>query len=218
MQVLITSANGPKEHAAQPLLLDAARRAKIKYVIKWSITGALAESPVGLGRRHALGEEQLKKCGMAYTIMRAHLPMQFFLYAKEAMKSGVLTSATQDKKFAMLDTRDLAKLVKHWLDDPADHNGRTHFVTGETLSNYSDMLAAIGELTKRKVRHENVTPQALKEQLAAQGFAPWIVEEIPATHQALVMRADMQKSTLKDAGITARTVQDFAKDYAGDFA
>lgn len=218
MQVLIAAANGPKEHEAQPLLLDAARRAKIKYVIKWSITGALKESPVGLGRRHALGEEQLKKSGLPFTIMRAHLPMQFFLYAKEAMKSGVLTSATQDKKFAMLDSRDLAKLVQYWLEEPADHVGRTHFVTGEALSSYSDMLDAIGEVTKRKIRHENVSPQALQQELVAQKFAPWIVEDIPLTHQALVMRADMQKTTLKDAGITARTVRDFAKDYAGAFA
>ena len=91
-------------------------------------------------------------------------------------------------------------------------------MTGKELANYSDMLAAIGAAVKRKLTHTNVPAAALRAELEKQGFAPWIVQDIPATHEALTMRADMYHDTLEKAGIAARTVRDFARDYSAAFA
>ena len=119
-------------------MLDVARDAGVRHVVKLSAIGARAESPVALMRWHAAIEERLRESPFAWTFLRPHLYMQNLLrFAGDVAEHGRIAAPMGDGRYPLVDTRDVGPRPRRVLRDPGAHAGRAYALTGPAALGYA---------------------------------------------------------------------------------
>jgi len=106
--VLITAAN---EHAAEQTLtaIDAAKRAKLRKIVRVSALHANVDGPTDNTRQHGRTEAALRASGLTFVILRPHLFMQSLLGSLQTiLGKGQIYAGVGDGKMGMVDTRDVS--------------------------------------------------------------------------------------------------------------
>lgn len=166
--------DSPQAVAQGRRVLEAARAAGVRHVVRLSALGARAGSPVALMREHAEVDTALRASGMAWTLLQPHLYLQNLLRAAEAVRiEGVLAAPMGERAFPLVDTRDVAAAAAAVLRDPGAHAGRTHVLTGPARCGYAEVAAALARLAGRAVRYEAVPPESYERRLRAGGMPDW---------------------------------------------
>jgi uncharacterized protein YbjT (DUF2867 family) len=163
--LFLTGRDNPDQVDQHIRVLDAARDAAVRHVVKLSAIGARADSPVALMRWHHAIEERLRASDFAWTFLRPHLFMQNLLrFAGDVAEKGVIAAPMSHREFPLVDTRDVSQAAAVVLRDPGAHAGQVYTLTGgpQALS-YDDVAHAIGELVgeeapTRHARHRSSAP------------------------------------------------------------
>src|SRR5579864_242425 len=69
-KLLLSSSPDPGQAALQNGVIDAAKRAGVRRIVKISAMGAAADSPISFGRWHAETERYLQQSGVLFTILQ----------------------------------------------------------------------------------------------------------------------------------------------------
>ncbi|RTQ49192.1 SDR family oxidoreductase [Hymenobacter gummosus] len=201
-------------------LIDAARAAGVRQVVKLSALGAEAEPGIQLGRWHREAEQYLAQSGLPYAILRPASFLQNFLtYQGEAIRQqrSIFMPLGQGRA-GYIDAFDIAEAAAAILtDDVPKHHGRAYALTGPLALTVEEVAAAIGQATGQPVRYVDVPEEAARQ--AMQGAPQWLVDSmaelnalIRAGHAAAVT-PDVQRLT----GRVPRTVQEFAQEHRAEF-
>src|SRR5262249_22737832 len=96
-RALLVSAPDPRQAELQNNLIDAAKRAGIRHIVKISAAGAAPDSLVSFLRWHAATEEYLSQSGVSFTILRPNFFMQNMLtFAKSIASEGKFYASMKD--------------------------------------------------------------------------------------------------------------------------
>ncbi|MFL6337177.1 MAG: SDR family oxidoreductase [Pyrinomonadaceae bacterium] len=203
----------------QRAFIEAAARAGVRHVVKFSALGADAGAPEGFGKWHGQGEELLKASGLAWTILRPNFFMQNLLgQAKQIASDGVIAQAAGDGRASFIDTRDIAAVAARTLTEEG-HEGRTYTLTGPEALSYTDVAAKLSEATGREIKYISVAPAQFREMVLALGFPEWFVaalerlNEVFTSGEAAVLTDDVRRIGRKEPN----TFERFARDYADAF-
>jgi uncharacterized protein YbjT (DUF2867 family) len=217
--VFLNSGVGPPI-LAQKNLVDAAKRAGVKHIVKLSWVGAAKNSPVGYGRMQAEAEEYLKASGVPYTILQANAFMQNILGQAGAIASqDAFYGSAGDGKASYVDTRDIAAVAAAALTE-AGHEGQVYRVTGPDALAYADLAAIISRVTGRPINYVNLTGPQMEEGLKGFGFPDWLAADFVKTEAyqtegGLAQVSDVVATVGKKA---PTTFEAFAREFAGMFA
>jgi uncharacterized protein YbjT (DUF2867 family) len=201
-------------------LIDAARAAGVRQVVKLSAMGAEAEPGIQLGRWHRAAEQYLAESGLPYAILRpASFLQNFVTYQGDTIRQqrSIFMPLGQGR-VGYIDAFDIAEVAAAVLtDDIPKHHGRAYTLTGPQALTVQEVADAIGQATGQPVQYVDVPEQAARQ--AMQGAPAWMVDSLMELNtlsrhgHAATVTTDVQRLT----GGAPRTVQEFAQDHRADF-
>src|SRR5258706_2946062 len=110
-------------------VIDAAKRSKVKHVVKHSLLGAQYEA-ITLGRWHRTGEKTLESSGLSWTHLRAS---GFFTntlgWAQMIKSGGTVYFPAGDGRIGLGDPRDIAAVAVKALTENG-HEAKSYDITG----------------------------------------------------------------------------------------
>jgi len=177
--LFLAGRDNPDQVEQHTRVLDLARDAGVRRVVKLSAIGARADSPVALMRWHYAIEERLRTSEFEWTFLRPHLFMQNLLrLAGDVAEKGVIAAPMGTRAFPLVDTRDVSQAAAVVLRDPASHAGQAYALTGPQALNYHEVAAAIGQLVGKDVTYRTRSPQEFRGSLVDAGIPEWRAEDL----------------------------------------
>ena len=198
---------------------DAARRAGVKQVVKFSGYGASADSPSELIRMHATTDQMLKDSGLTYTILRPNSFMQNMFWAVDTIKEqGAFYQAMGDARQSIIDVRDIAAVAVKILTE-SGHENRIYALTGPEPLNYQDIAEKIGQAIGKSVNYVAVPASAAEDAMKSLGMPEWLAHVLAEFQDAVATGAyaDTTDTVEKILGRPARSFDRFVSDFAAAF-
>jgi uncharacterized protein YbjT (DUF2867 family) len=173
----------PNQVELQTHFIEAARRAGLRRLVKFSVLGADPGSPVGILRQHGEIEQQVEASGIPYTLLRPNSFMQNFLAFAATISHGALCAPMAEGRVSFVDARDIAAVAVRVLTE-AGHEGRTHTITGPEALTHGQVAETLGAALGRTVTYVNVTPAQFADSMLSYGAPAWMADGLNALYGA----------------------------------
>jgi uncharacterized protein YbjT (DUF2867 family) len=167
----------PNQVELETNLLNAAKAAGVRHVVKFSAMTAEPNATSRFPRAHGKVEEQIRKSGLSWTFLRPTFFMQNLLGLADMVRQGVIYQPAGNSKAAFVDTRDIAAVAVAALTEPG-HEGKAYNITGAELLSYDDVAAIFGKVTGKPVKYQDIPPAAAKQAMLGMGIPEWNVDGI----------------------------------------
>lgn len=219
-KVFLVSSTDPRVGLLHGNLIESAKRAGVKQIVRLSALGAAPNAPSQLLKWHGEVDERLSRSGLSYVILRAHFFMQNLLASRAGIQSeGKLYAPAKEGKISPIDARDISAVAAAVLTSEG-HSGRIYELTGPEALTHAKIAEKIGEAIGRPVQYVDVPPDAAREGMIAAGYPAWLAEALVELYSyfATGAAADVSGNVEKLTGKKPRPLEVFAKDFAGIFA
>jgi uncharacterized protein YbjT (DUF2867 family) len=152
-------------------VVDAAKRAGVRHVVKLSVLGADAPRFIFSGW-HAASERRLMDSGLPWTMLRSGNFMTNSLGWAETIKSqGAFYQPTGEGGWAAIDPADVGAVAVAALTTTG-HERRAYALTGPEALSASDHAATLSRVLGRPLRSVDVPPAAARESMLGMGIPP----------------------------------------------
>lgn len=172
---------------AQVRAIDAARRAGVGAVVKLSVLGAQAGSPLNFLDQHGRAEQHLAASGMAWTVLRPNGFMDNVLgWAGSIASDGVFVDSVADARVSVIAAADVAAVAAHVLTQ-SDRDEAVLELTGPAALSWNEMARIFTATLRRPVRYEAVDDATMLHRLRDGGVPEWQAEglvELNAAYRA----------------------------------
>jgi uncharacterized protein YbjT (DUF2867 family) len=218
--MFLVSTIGLDTVALQHNAIEAARQARVKRIVKLSAFGASDHSKAPICLWHYQIEQEIKKSGIDWTILRPHHFMQNLLtQLNYILNDGVVYSPSGDGKIPYVDSRDIAAVAVTTLTKPG-HNGKTYVITGGEALSYRQATDIISNTIGRILTFIDESTEQARARREREGYPSAIIESMLAI--GAYQRAGGKTVTITNVipdltGRPARTFVEFVRDYATIF-
>jgi uncharacterized protein YbjT (DUF2867 family) len=219
-RVLLLSSPTPQIVETQSAFVDAAKKAGIRHIVKFSgLSAADFGTPFVFGSMHADIERYLEDSGVAWTHLR---PSQFMTeYLREVptiVAHGSLFLPLEDAKLTPVDVGDIAKAVFALLTTPG-HEAKTYAISGPQALDMEEIAEQISQAINNSVQYVRITREERQQALLAAGVPPFFVEALDAQAGERLngREATVHLETHTALGITPTPFSEFARRNAGAF-
>ncbi len=204
-------------------LLALAKERGVKRVLALSainVDDDLADQPSRYnGDRNKEVEDAVMRCGLEWVALR---PSFFALntvgiWAAQIRAGDVVAGPYAASAWAPIHERDLAGVgARALLTD--ELVGRRPVLTGPQSLTHQQMVATIGDALGRRLRYQEIPPEAAKQGMVAYGFSEPFVAALLAMQAAAVRQPAITTDEVKRIlGRPARTFAEWATDHAAAF-
>jgi NAD(P)H dehydrogenase (quinone) len=151
--------------------INAAKKAGIKHIVYTSTAGIHPQNPTLSASDHIVTEEDLRRCGMGYTIMRNACYAEVFptVAAQPVLRSGEWVQVEGNGKLAPISKDDIARTAVACMLDPARHDGAVYEITGPDLVSFRDIAAMTSEVYGVPIKYTSVSVDERYAMLDAMG-------------------------------------------------
>jgi len=194
--------------------IDAAAAAGVSHLVRISVMGADAASPISYARGHAALDAHLASSALPWTILAPSGFFQNLLSSAETIKQGAIYGSAGDGAVGFIDTRDIAEVAAAILTSDG-HEGQTHVLTGGRAITYSEIAAAFQAELGHDVAYVDVPPEAFAQNLRGFGLPDSQIKDILALFEVFKAgyAAIVTPEVAELLGREPRTIADFAHDY-----
>ncbi|BCL77078.1 NAD(P)-dependent oxidoreductase [Jeongeupia sp. HS-3] len=206
--------------AHQLAVLEAAKAAGVKHIVKLSGLGAGPEAPIRLPRKHFEIENQIKASGIAYTFVRPNLFMQVLIGSAGSIASdGAIYAPAGEGAISFTDVRDVAATIVTALLEPG-HENQAYEITGPAALTYAEAADVLSVAIGKPAKYVAVDEETARNAMTSGGLDQWLVEAFLELFQ--IYRAGYGAAVLSDtvARVTGRPAHDlnnFANAYRPQF-
>ncbi len=221
-RVLMISSAGPQMLETQCTFIDAANRAGVAHLVKFSggdsVDGFDPER-FRSTRSHEQIQRYLIGSGTAWTMLRPSQFMQvYFEEIPDIVHSGELRLPLGGTTLVPIDIDDIAQVAYRVLTAPG-HEGKTYSMTGPQALTMSDIARDISDAIGKPVRYIDVSPEDKHQAWLAAGYPP---PRATAFKQLFDERRRLGHSTVnlsshRHFGIEPTTFAQFARRNAAVF-
>jgi uncharacterized protein YbjT (DUF2867 family) len=213
---LLTPASEKQTQYTQSLV-DAAKKAGVKHIVKLSVMGADAEPGISLGRMHRDSEKAIKSSGIAWTMLRPTFFMENFFnyYGADPKKDSTVYNPHGQGKAVWVDGRDVGEVAAAVLTGQG-HEGKAYDLTGPEALGDAEALAILGQALGRKYTYVDVPEEAARKAMLDMQMPAWLVDGFMELNMLVKNNWAATPATgVKDVlGRPPRSFQQYAKDYA----
>jgi NAD(P)H dehydrogenase (quinone) len=151
--------------------INAAKKAGIKHIVYTSTAGIHPQNPTLSASDHIVTEDDLRRCGMGYTIMRNACYAEVFptVAVQPVLRSGEWVQVEGNGKLAPISKDDIARTAVACLLDPARHDGAIYEITGPELVSFRDIAAMASEVYGVPISYQSVSVETRYAMLDAMG-------------------------------------------------
>jgi len=200
--------------------VNAARKAKVKHIVRNSAIKAAHDAPNRNGRLHAQVEDAIKASGIAWTILRPHYYMQNLLSSAGSVASdGMLYMNMGEAPVGMIDARDVGVLAARVIQDPSSHAGKIYNPTGPKSTTMRVAAETLAYVLGKPVQYVALPQDAARGAMLGFGLSPWFVGNVCDYGRVYSQGwGDFVTSDFTDVtGQQARSLMQFATDFAAVF-
>jgi uncharacterized protein YbjT (DUF2867 family) len=207
-----------RTEAQQLAFVEAAQAQQVGHVVYLSQLAADPQSRVRFLRYHGAVEAALMNSTVGWTFVRPNLILQAYIPFAPAIAGGVMQAPIGDAAVSVVDARDIAAVAAAALTEDG-HVGKTYTVTGPAAVTHVEIANELGNAIGHPVRFESIPPEGFLAALTGVGMPKWQAEGLVEDYahydrgEASAVSPDVAQVT----GSSARSLQDFAHDYARAF-
>jgi len=154
----------PTAHELASNLVNEAKKAGVKYIVKQSVLGADEDADVGIMRQHRRAEKTIEESGIPYTFLRPNEFMQNFInFQGHSIKNNnVFYIPAQEAKVSIVDVRDIAAVAVEALTDNNGnviHKNKAHLITGPEAISYYQAADILTTETGKKIDYVSISDE-----------------------------------------------------------
>ena len=177
-KALLLTAASPEAPQQESNFIRQAKRAGVRYVVKFSAYGASLNAPHFFGRQHGQGERELEDSGLAFTMLRPNGFFQNFLGSAASIQSrSALHAPAGGMKYSAVDVRDIAAVAAHVLTEPG-HQWQRYTITGPEALSHTEIAERFSQVLGRTIRYLDVPEDAAQDWLLSAGMPAWTAEKL----------------------------------------
>ncbi len=177
-RVLLISSPDQQMVETQCTFIDAAKKAGVRHIVKFSGLNTAFDSPFLFGRMHAEIERYLENSGVAWTHLR---PSQFMQVYLREVPTIVAESAfylpLEDAKLAPVDIEDIAK-VAFILLHTQGHEGKIYDMTGPEALDMTEVAEQISLAIGKTIQYVNIPQAERRQKLLAAGTPSYFADAL----------------------------------------
>jgi uncharacterized protein YbjT (DUF2867 family) len=198
-------------------LVDAAKAAGVRHIVKLSAIGADPAATFTIGKWHGQTDEHIRQSGLAFTLLRPNSFMQNFINYFPP-RAGVIYLPWGDGKASFVDTRDVGAVAAESLTSQG-HEGTIYTLTGPEAFSIADVARILSTVAESEIRYIDVPEAAARDAMVQAHIPQWQVDALLELHainkQGLwdAVSSDIEKVT----GKPATSFVQFARDHAESF-
>ena len=168
----------PDQAAAEIRVVEAAKRARVKRLVKLSVFGAETEA-FSFAKIHRRVERAVEGSGIPYTLLRPVSFMQNFVTYNGDMirKHNALYLPLGDARENPVDVRDIARVAAAALTR-AGHEGKAYALTGGELLTNHQMAEKLSAALGRTVTYVPIPEEDARKAMLAEGLPADYVERL----------------------------------------
>ena len=191
-------------------------------LVKLSVIGAAADSPIRFGRGHGQSEAAIEAAyadNPSWTFLQPNGFMQNDLAWAQQIPGGTIAAAGMDSSWSIVDVADIAAVAVAALTDPAAHAGRRVPITGPAAVSPRDRVAVLSRVIGHDLEAVDVPLTAFAETLRGYGMSDWYVEALVELMQlyATGAAAHLAPDAEQILGHPLRTWEQFVVDHRNTF-
>jgi uncharacterized protein YbjT (DUF2867 family) len=217
--VFLACANDPRQVEYETGVIDAARQAGVRRIVKLSALGAEIGSPVAFWDWHGRIEEHLLTSGIPAVVLRPTFSMTNLLGSADAVRhAGSLFAPANGARVAMIDPRDIAEVAAVALAEDT-HDAKAYTLTGPEAITFERVAEELSAAAGRRVEFVAVPDEAARQGMIEQGVPEFVAGEIVKVF-GFLRRGDQDRTTDTVRALTGREprgLAEFARDHAGLF-
>lgn len=218
-KLFLLSSADPRQTEIQGRVVDAARAAGVKHVVKLSALGADEKSPINLAQWHGRTEKRIEKSGIAWTHIQPHFFMQnTLMFAPTVKAQGAIYAPMKDGRISLVDVRDIAAVAAKVLTSPG-HEGKRYAVTGPEALSFGQIAEKISRAIGKPVKYVDVPPADARKAMLAAGFPDWLADGLLGLYAVFSAgHAAAVSGTVREVtGGPGISFDKFAQDHAAVF-
>ena len=213
-RVLMISAADAQLAETQCALIDAAKRAGVKHIVKFSGLGAALDTSFRFNRMHAEIERYLEESGLEWTHLRPSQFMQTYLREAPTIASeAAFYLPLENARLAPVDVEDIAKAAFALLHGNG-HEGKVYEITGPEALTMDEVADRLSSVLGKPVRYVNVAPEEKRQTLLAAGIPPAYadaMDELFSERRNGAAESTVNLSTHETLGLRPTTFEEFAR-------
>jgi uncharacterized protein YbjT (DUF2867 family) len=200
-------------------VVDEAKRAGVKRIVKLSVFGA-PEEGFTFARWHRAVERHIEASGVPWTFLRPTGFMQnFFNYMGETIrKESAFYSSAGNGAGAHIDARDIGAVAARVLT-VRGHEGKAYELTGPQALTYAQAAEILSRTLGREIRYVPITAEQYRQGALQAGMPPAYVDALVDLDRFMALnRMSGTTPALRSlAGREPIRFEQFARDYADKF-
>jgi uncharacterized protein YbjT (DUF2867 family) len=196
-------------------LIDFAKAAGVKHIVKLSAMGADFEPGIQLGRWHRTLERYIAGSGLTYTFLRPNNFMENFVNFYGPAKDGNIYLPWGQGACSFIAGADIAAVAAAALTS-GGHENKAYELTGPEAFTIAQAAATIGEVSGRKIQYVDVPEQAAQKGMLDAGMPAWMVDAMMELHgiNKAGYAAQVTDTVQKLTGRAPMSFAQFAKQHA----
>ena len=219
-KVFLLSAPDPRQAELQGNMVQAAKAAGVRHIVKVSAIGTGGElDSTPLGRLHRETEKEIESSGIDYTHLRPNGFMQnCLMFAGTIKTQGAFYAPLGDARVSYVDVRDIAAVAFHTLTSDG-HAGKAYDITGPEALSYDDVARELSSVLGREVKYVDLPSEAARGAMIGMGMQAWLADALIELFNLYRngMAARVTDTVRAVTGQEPVTFAQFAKDYAEAF-
>ncbi|MFF4011857.1 NAD(P)H-binding protein [Streptomyces sp. NPDC001717] len=200
-------------------LIDAARTAGVRHVVKLSAAAVTDRGADDLVTRAQRAQEELVRgSGMAWTLLRPRAFMSNTLSWRSSIRQhGVVRAVYPSAASSCVDPRDVAEVAVRALTEDG-HAGMTYTLTGPEPMTAVQQTAQLAELLGRSLRCEELGPEQARVEMGRR-HPEAVVEALlyRASRQCEAAKGQVGETVPALLGRPAGSFRNWAADHLGAF-
>jgi uncharacterized protein YbjT (DUF2867 family) len=162
-------------------LIDAARAAGVKHIVKLSAFGSEFEPGIQLGRWHREVEKHLEASGVTFTILRPNNFMENFLNYYPPAPDGNIYLPWGEGACSFIAGEDIGRVAAVVLLN-AGHENKAYTLTGPAALTIGDAARVMSEVSGRAIRYVDVPEAGAHKAMLDLGMPLWMVDGMMELH------------------------------------
>jgi uncharacterized protein YbjT (DUF2867 family) len=177
-RALLISSSDPTMLDVQSNFIDAAKKAGVRHVVKFSGIMPDIDSPFRFARMHGEIERRLERSGMDFTHLRPGEFMHaYFRQVPTILARGALFLPMEEARIASVDIGDIAEVASVVLTT-SGHEGKIYPLTGPEALTMTEVAERLSRATGKTIRYVNVAPEEVRKAQLAAGMHPYLVDAL----------------------------------------
>lgn len=214
----------PNAEELESNLVNEAKKAGVRYIVKQSVMGADEGAEVEIMRQHRKAEKIIEESGISYTFLRPNEFMQNFInfHGHSIKNNNAFYLPLENAKVSVVDVRDIAAVAVKALtenengDNNNRHNNKAYLITGPEALSYHQMAELLSNATGKKISYVSISEEEARAAMKEMGMDDWLINTISelANYFKKGYASQVSSAVEEVTGKKPLSFSQFANDYA----